>query len=223
MRHPKNEVGAPSGLLSFCRSGPLELSQLTGSLQSSVKIPGSQTWPTRLAFLAVMKTHLHRRGLRFCEQSSRSSPKTLISYLRPSLPSIPIAISSSVTDSSTSIRAKITSSICFSVASVFSRLLFQFFSRCTPGSLRRQSPFPSSDRSVFSRVSCHPLWIFASFRHQPSCLTIFSFSSIRLEGPVVTKTSLPVLPLAGLTNSWTVYPLSCDLFRGPATYLRTYI
>ena len=40
---------------------------------------------------------------------------------------------------------------------------------------------------------------------------------------VVAETSLPVFRLAGLTNTWTVSPLTCDFFRGPATYLRTYI
>ena len=39
----------------------------------------------------------------------------------------------------------------------------------------------------------------------------------------VAETSLPVFHLAGLKNTWTVSPLTRDLFRGPATYLRTYI
>ena len=39
----------------------------------------------------------------------------------------------------------------------------------------------------------------------------------------VAESSLPVFRLAGLTNTWAVSPLTCDLFRGPATHLRTYI
>ena len=56
-----------------------------------------------------------------------------------------------------------------------------------------------------------------------SLINVAVFIVVGVRDDVVAETSLPVFRLASLTNTWIASPLTCDLFRGLATYLSTFV